>query len=499
MTRRNQAAANRADEPEHSAFIAGKAYVGALAIIVLAATAVRIWAAQDELWMDEIWTLLSLGRNVHSPWGILTAHHDNNHYLITFWMYFVAPQRNWFIYRLPSVVAGTGTVILAPLVVRRWGAVAQFAATLLTGSSFVLIYYASEARGYALAGCFALIAFLAMERFLAKRSWGACVTFAFATALGTLSHLTFVQFYIGAVAWSAVGCIKRATSWAQACRWLIALHTAPACLLLALYVIDVRELAFGGGDGYVLREVIANAGALALGVFGQSTVVTHVIALMTVGTVIAALVLLWRESPELWAFFVAGFIAAPIALLALRPPPVLHERYFYLNILFFLLLASFLISRVARWGRSGKCVAVLAILLYITANVQLTVWTLKVGRGNFLDALAYIAENSAGTEIHISGDAIFAYQLYTEFYRAYVPGEHRFVVDPLSPDMPVQPEWIITNSESQNYAPKPAILENSTGRELYRLMRIFPYAGLSGSQFAVYHRIADPDVGGDRD
>ena len=112
-------------------------------------------------------------------------------------------------------------------------------------------------------------------------------------------------------------------------------------------------------------------------------------------------------------------------------------------------------------------------------------------RGHFLDALAYIAHNSAGPDIHISGDAIFAYQLYTEFYRSYVPGDHRFFVNALSPDMPVQPEWIITNSESQTYNPKPAILENATGRELYRLMRIYPYAGLAGSQFAVYQRVAD--------
>jgi hypothetical protein len=114
--------------------------LGSVALIVAAAATVRYCAAQDELWMDEIWTLLALGRNVHTPWGILTAHHDNNHYLMTFWMYLVSPQRNWFIYRLPSVVAGTVTVALAAQVARRWGRLAALAAALLTGASFVRIF-----------------------------------------------------------------------------------------------------------------------------------------------------------------------------------------------------------------------------------------------------------------------------------------------------------------------------------------------------------------------
>jgi hypothetical protein len=403
----------------------------------------------------------------------------------------VAPQRNWFIYRVPSVVAGTGTVALAAQIARRWGSFATVVAASLTGTSFVLIFYASEARGYALSGFFALAAFLALDRYLATRSIWANAQFALTTVLGTLAHLTFVQFYVGAVAWSGVSCAKNAPTWRQACVWLAQVHAVPACFLVALYVIDVRAMSFGGGDSYVLRDVLTNSCALAVGVFGERPALLMAGGLLAVIAAVAALVCLWREKFDLWAFLVAGFIVTPLLLLAFRPPPVLHERYFYLNILFFLILLSYFFGRVARWGRVGQCAAALAFTLFVAANVTLTCRFLQVGRGHFLEALVYMAQNSSGTDIHVSGDAEFAYRLYTEFYSPYVPAGHRFFVDRLAPDMRVEPEWIILNSQAQPYSPKRAIHDTKTGREIYVLARVFPYAGLSGTHFAVYHRVAN--------
>ena len=171
-----------------------------LCAIVAAAAALRTWAACDEFWLDEMWSLMAFTRIPHSFWDIFTFHHDNNHYFITLWMDVVGPaQRNWFVYRIPSVAASSGTVLLAGWIARRWGRFASFVATLLTASSFVLIVYGSEARGYALAGFFSLLAFLALDRYLASYRVVPALGFAVATLLGVLSHLTFVQFYCGGV------------------------------------------------------------------------------------------------------------------------------------------------------------------------------------------------------------------------------------------------------------------------------------------------------------
>ena len=184
-----------------------------LAAVLIAAAVVRFVAARDEFWLDEIWSLLAFARTIKSPLDVFTLHHDNNHYLITLWMYFVGPQqRNWLIYRIPSLVAGIGTVALAAQVGRRWGTFATLAASIVTGASYVLIVYASEARGYALAGFFALVAFLALDRFLATRSSAANLLFVVACVLGFLSHLTFIEFYFGAALWSFAACRKSAPS-----------------------------------------------------------------------------------------------------------------------------------------------------------------------------------------------------------------------------------------------------------------------------------------------
>ena len=173
------------------------------------ATVARAWAARDEFWLDEIWSLMAFTRVPHAWRDVFTFHHDNNHYLVTLWMDLVGPGRgDWLIYRLPSLLASVGTVILAARVAVRWGRTAMFIAAMCTASSFVLILYGSEARGYALCGFFSLVAFLALDRHLKTNDAWATAGFGIATILGILSHLTFVQFYAGAFVWSAVVLIK---------------------------------------------------------------------------------------------------------------------------------------------------------------------------------------------------------------------------------------------------------------------------------------------------
>ncbi|HEY4309087.1 MAG TPA: glycosyltransferase family 39 protein [Pirellulales bacterium] len=459
----------------------------ALGACVVAAAAVRVWAAQDELWLDEIWTLLSLGRNNNSLLDILTAHHDNNHYLITFWMYFTSPQQNWFVYRIPSVLAGIGTVILAARVAARWGNRAALAAAILTGASFMMVFYASEARGYALAGFFSLVAFLALDRYLDRRELGMAAVFGLATILGTLSHLTFVQFYAGALAWSVFALTKRKGSSQTEFAPLIALHIVPASFLMMLYAFDVREMKFGGGDPYVMHDMVLNACALAVGTFGAAQPIVWGSVGLGIIAAVAALLLLWREKADVWIFFLVAFVITPTLLLSVKPPPVLHERYFYLNILFFLILLSYLFDRVAARGRASMYGAIAILGLFVLPNANLTYHFLRVGRGHFFDALAYMAEHSRGADVLMSGDAEFTYRLYTEFYGPYVPGDHDFHIITIVPEMPVEPEWVILNNQDQPYAPKPAILD-SKGNEAFTLERVFPYAGLSGAHFAIYHR-----------
>ena len=269
-------------------------------------------------------------------------------------------QANWFVYRIPSVLAGVGTVALAARAARRWGWLAAGVACLLTGSSYMLIVYASEARGYALAGFFALAAFLLLDRFLRARVAGrvtqtetprdkeaakATVTadaspagdsvttferfatpalFGLCVVLGVLSHLTFIQFYAGAVAWSAVALVRSAASWRQALLSLAALHAGPTLAIVGLYLLDIRDMSFGGGDSYVMPEVTAKAMALAVGCVADSYWIVLPCGAAAVAAAVAALVMLWREKSDVWVLFAVAIFVAPTVLLVSDRPKVFY-------------------------------------------------------------------------------------------------------------------------------------------------------------------------------
>jgi hypothetical protein len=488
-----------------------------LVCVLLAAATVRVLAGRDELWQDEIWSLLAFARSIKSPLDVFTLHHDNNHYLITLWMYFVgAQQRDWFIYRIPSLVAGVGTVALAGLAARRWGDLAALTATIFTGASYTLIVYASEARGYALAGFFALAAYLALERFLATRSAASNALFIVACALGFLAHLTFIQFYFGASLWSLVACLRpramgvdrqsaarraaapkrvvssmtsRHVPWAfrRALVDLLRLHVVPICTLAALYLLDVRAMRVGGGDDYVMRDVLLRTAGIAVGVATQSQVALFAAAILAGAVAAAALIALARERSDVWIFFAATIFVAPALLLSFRRPTLLYERYFYLNILFFLLFASYLLSRLFQLGRLGRSSAIAALGAFLAGNLLLTGNLLHVGRGHYLDALRYIESGSSEPELHLAGDDEFDNKMYLVFYVAYLPEGSRITYHDFHRPSADIPEWIVLHGQAQPYEP-PASLRIPGVDGTYALARIFPCAPLSGYNFAVYRR-----------
>jgi len=459
-------------------------------LVVAAAGALRWSAAQDEFWLDEIWSLVAFVRNPHTFRDIFTFHHDNNHYLVTMWMDLVGPHmRNWVWYRVPSIVAGVGTVILAARIALRWGRTAAFCAVLLTTTSFVLILYASEARGYALAGFFSLVAFLALESYLRIPSVGAAACFAAAALLGALSHLTFIQFYAGACAWTVVAMLHDSAPWRQRLLRTVAVHGAPFALLLGLYFLDVRDMRIGGGDDYQLLDVVTRALALAMGCFAEDPLGIGISALIAAFFGLAGIFALWREKSDLWAFFAGGFIVAPALLFALQRPTLLYERYFYLNTVYYLILLSYLFARLCRGGSWMRSVAAGVVTFVILGNVEMTADFLQTGRGHYLAALRYIEQQTTDAVIQIAGDDDFDNTLYLGFYVDYLPPGRQFAYADFrrGVNSATPPEWLFLHSQERPFHPEGEIsLPGVTST--YRLLRVYPCGRLSGYQFALYRR-----------
>jgi len=464
-------------------------YVDLLFVVVLAAV-VRVWAAQNELWLDEIWSLLAFVRGDHAPLDTFTQHHDNNHYLNTLWMFVVgAESRHWVWYRLPSIVAGVATVLLAARFALRWGRRESFLTAILAAASYVLIVYASEARGYAMAGCFALLGVLALERFIATRGWRANLLYALATVLALLAHLTAVTFFAGAMLWSAVALARRQKSIGRTAIDLARLHVAPCVALALVYWFDVRGMIIGGGEGYVLSEVLGRTGALALGSFATQPYVQMAFALLATGIGVVVLVRLYFAGDDAWVFFLTTIFVAPAAILFLRDTPVLYERYFYLSLMFYLPVLGYLLGWLWSLPRSGPWLARAVLVAIVLGNATLTWKFLRVGRGGFYDAVQYMAEHSVEPEIRATTDNPFDCRLYLVYYAGFLPGDRQLALYDDTRELANSPEWIVSCKPGRVFAPLPVVANSQrAAQERYVLVREYPCSDLSGYNCALYQR-----------
>jgi len=106
------------------------------------------------------------------------------------------------VYRLPSVLASIGTIVLAGLIGLRQSRLEGCIAVILTSWSYLLIHFGTEARGYSLVIFFALLAWYALQQFEEKRSWLWIIVFWGAVVLGFLAHLEFAICFAALVAWA---------------------------------------------------------------------------------------------------------------------------------------------------------------------------------------------------------------------------------------------------------------------------------------------------------
>ena len=135
------------------------------------AALIRIVAARGELWLDEVWSIRLVQESAHSLRDIVfNIKHDNNHFINSFVIYILGPGRAEWLYRAPAVLAGTLAVLVAAWTYRRKNIITISAAVVLTGFSYLLVQYSSEARGYAYEILFSILAFAMLsEPTLAQR------------------------------------------------------------------------------------------------------------------------------------------------------------------------------------------------------------------------------------------------------------------------------------------------------------------------------------------
>jgi hypothetical protein len=455
---------------------------------------VRVLAAQNDLWFDEVWTLQLLRERVHSFGDVFTnLKHSNNHHLCSLWMWLVGQNASALVYRLPFVLASIGTVVLAGFIAARRSWLEGCIAVILTSWSYLLIHFGTEARGYSLAIFFALLAWYALQQFGQRRSWIWTIVFWSAVVLGFLAHLEFAVCFAGLVGWALWRFARHRPKWRQAVLDLFALFTVPVVLLLAFYFVAVRGMEVGGGPEYQVTPLLIETASYMLG-GPASGAAAGIAALLAVASIYVVLVYLMFERDDRWIFY-AVVIVVSLAVIAIQRPEQLYVRYFMISVAVSLVLLSSGYAALLRRGVARLCIGITLLAVFVAGNAVNTGNLLRFGRGQYLAALRFMEKNSDGREVVITSDHDFRNAMLVNYYKRYLerPDYIRYVDGPALDEEYVRTkgaslgaEWLILHRF--DLREKPERVTDHFGNK-YQLTTIYRYSDLSGWNWLLYHNL----------
>jgi hypothetical protein len=452
--------------------------------------AVRVLAAHNDLWFDEIWTLQLLRERVHSFGDVFTnVKHSNNHHLCSLWMWLAGQNASPLLYRLPSVLASIGTIAVAWLIGSRQSRLEGYIAVILTSWSYLLIHFGTEARGYSLCIFFALLAWYALQQFEEGRSWTWIVVFWGAVILGFLAHLEFAICFAGLVAWAMWRSVRYRSNWRQAVLNLIALFAVPVALLLLFYFVSIRGMEVGAGPDYQVMPLLIKTASYMLGGPASGAGVAMV-ALLAVASIYIVLIYLMFERDDRWIFY-AVLIVAPIGLIAILLPVSLSVRYFIISVATSLVLLSAGYTALLHRRVVEPVIAIALLAAYVAGNAVNTGSLLRFGRGQYLTALRFMEENSHGREVVITSDHDFRNGMLVNYYKRDLarPDSVRYANRATLSNQGA--EWLILHSFE--LTSRPGRVTDEYGNA-YQLVKIYGYSDNSGWNWLVYHNLNRPPI-----
>lgn len=455
-------------------------------LIVLFGFGLRWAAASNDLWLDEIWTWMTTLQLQSASDVLFRVHDENNHFLNTWFIYLAGPNATGLTYRLPAVFAGVISIMLAGAISLRRGSTAALFSMLLVASSYLLTHYSSEARGYGLVVCCALLAFWLLEKALEQPSFKTDFAFAAAAICGVLSQPMFVYAYGALGLWWLLYWLSRFQQTGAMRQFVISAlrcHALPIAFMGCLYVINIRLMLNAGGPIESLADVIAQTLALAVGI-SVAGVVRWFAAAFAVGAAATALVWLKRNGGRRWLFFLLVMLVAPALLLLAVKRSEVYPRYFLISVAFWNVLLGQGLAELWDRRREFRLVAAVILLLIVSANLVNVARLIQLGRGNYRESIGWMLQQSGGDSLRVGSDHDFRNTMLLSFNQQFFT--ERIVYYPMNQWPPQGPDWFIQHRIEQGQNFESEYVASSTQR--YQLQRVVRYAGLSGWDWAIYRR-----------
>jgi hypothetical protein len=456
-----------------------------LLVLTFIAFLLRLYAATDNFWLDEIFTYFLAIEQVRAISEVFTGIKVEHQPLVTLTMYLLGDQLNWVWYRLTSVIMGTGTLLLMAWAGYRRMTSATLLFTLAVAAvSYPLVVYSSEARGYAPASFFSLAMFIFLDAYWRRGNQAYAMGFWAATALAILYHPAAVCVYISLGLWSFVREWRHGGGLLRVARELALLHAVPVIAVACLYFTVIRQWGSVGGDVLPLTRVLGDTMDVALGLPMRPEFRWWGLlgggVLITAGLVILARLI----RSDIWIFYFSVFLLAPALMLWANGRVYVYVRYFIIQFPFFYLMLGEAMDAAAKRFKKAQVAIVGLGLLMLAGNALATADFLRVGRGGYLNALTYMTANTPGKIATVGSDHDFRNGLTVIFYSRYLP-ENRSLVYVARDAWPSEgPDWfIIHNTCSEELIPQ-NIVKIRSGT--YRLAQSYPVQGLSGMGWHIY-------------
>ena len=446
----------------------------ALAVLLLAAAALRWPCLRGDLWLDEVWSV-DLARGAKSLYGVVFGiRHDNSNPLNSLWLYLVADARDFAVFRLFSYACGL--LCVAVLAVDPEDPPAGLLAGALAATSAAMVLYSTEARGYAPMALFAVLC----RRLLpppGPLKPARAAAFVGCAVLGFLSHSTFVFVFAGLGAWALARYPRR--EW----RSKLAALFVPVVALLAVHAVLRGGLEVGGAAVFPFLLVAARTMILWSGASGNGATAVLGMAALVYLPLREIQRLRLRRDPEFWfhAVLLSSAVAFSLAF------PFRAERHYFAVLPFVLILAARGLLRMLRAAPFAKAAAVLLIAGFVLGNGLRIRALATEGRGHYLDALKRMAAETPGDVVTVGSDHKTRNTMLLEFYAPYLVPPKR--VDHVTRDRMTEtpPDWYLRHEIDSDlrYEPPELFFSSTTA---YRFVQSYPYAGMSGWIWLLYRR-----------
>lgn len=440
--------------------------------------------AAGELWLDEVLSL-QWARNAASPVEILTLYrHDNNHPLNTLWLYAVGEGRSELVYRALSMVSGVLALVLIRALARRLTPAAWWVPFLLAASSYAMVLYASEARGYAPAvACSLAAVWLFLRDPLPALHPVRVAAFWLVSVAAILAHATAVYPLVALGVWFVLVGLTAGRRWGQVSAQALTWFGVPAVVFLALFVFFLRPMMVAGGPPYPWMAIAAEFFGYGFGL-PVSGLWNGPVVICGVAALVSGIVWGRFDVPSARVFFILVIAVVPMLGLLLGGPEYLHFRYFLVSLPFGLLVLGGLAARLSLGVVSRAAIAVLLVLL-VLVQIPRIASLVQLGRGAARPVLEMVAlTGGAGQSVISNHDMMLGMVL--EFYRARDSRVAGVRYLPQWAERAGPADWLVISSQEQ---PLP---EPSPSMQLpdasYRLVTGIPSAPVSGTHWILYRR-----------